>query len=102
MHCTLQRFFYDELVRPKTSEDKDIDLVAFWERKKEIFPKLYQLAIKYCIIMPSSVPCESQFSQAKNLITCKRQRLSDGSIRATIILSLEQVGHSRSAVCWEL
>lgn len=53
-----------------------LDPITYWLNKKNIFPHLSKLALKYLIIPNSSSDIERTFSQSGNIISEIRNRLS--------------------------
>ena len=58
----------------------------WWKTNKKRFPVLGILAKKYLGVMSTSVPCERLFSDAGNIITAKRNRLSPSNAEMLIVL----------------
>lgn len=56
------------------------DVLEVWETYSSVFPNLYKLAQKYMSSVGSSVPSERLFSKAGNILTEKRNRLSENRI----------------------
>lgn len=50
--------------------------IHVWKEMKGIYPKLYNLAKKYCYLIGTSVPSERLFSKAGAMATEKRNRLT--------------------------
>lgn len=68
-------------------ETEDTDVLLWWSNQKYHLPNLTQMAKDILSIPATSVPSEQAFSKSGNLITKKRCRLSDKSIRASMCLS---------------
>ncbi|KYN16919.1 Zinc finger BED domain-containing protein 1 [Trachymyrmex cornetzi] len=58
-----------------------------WQRLRALHPHLYEIALKYLVIVGTSVPCERLFSKAGNIITEKRNRLKGKQASKIIFLS---------------
>ncbi len=52
-------------------------VLQWWMRHKALFPILFQLVRKYLAIPASSTPSEELWSDAGNIVTKKRTRLTD-------------------------
>ncbi len=62
--------------------------LAWWEDEgKSNFPHLYKLALKHLIVSATSVPSERIFSNAGNILTAKRNRLSDANAGMLVFLN---------------
>ena len=59
----------------KSPKDKEIDVMVWWRRHKQLFLHLAVLARKYLSIQATSAPSERIFSRARQIITKKRTRL---------------------------
>ena len=64
-----------------------VDPILWWVSNLEQFPHLSNFAFEILSIPASSVPCEQIFSKSGDLITRKRNRLSDENIRYSICLN---------------
>ncbi|KYN08248.1 Zinc finger BED domain-containing protein 1 [Cyphomyrmex costatus] len=58
-----------------------------WQHLRALYPHLYEIALKYLVIVGTSVPCERLFSKAGNIITEKRNRLKGKRVSKIIFLS---------------
>jgi len=58
----------------------DENVLKVWETYKSVFPNLFKLAQKYFSTVASSVPSERLFSKAGNILTEKRNRISEKRI----------------------
>lgn len=63
------------------------DPLGFWFTNKSNFPRLYEMALKFLLIPATSVPAERLFSMAGNIITEKRNRISEKHLEETLILN---------------
>ena len=66
-------------MRKYNSQDKtnyDIPAHTWWKKNREVFPLMSQVALKYLSSPPSSVDSERLFSQAGQICTQKRTRLT--------------------------
>ena len=52
------------------------DPLKVWYKLKDIYPKVYEVAMKYFVIVGTSVPSERLFSAAGDIISAKRSRLT--------------------------
>ncbi|KYN28701.1 hypothetical protein ALC57_01877 [Trachymyrmex cornetzi] len=64
------------------------DPIQYWKSVKHTFPLLYELAIKYISILGTSVPLERIFSQAGNIKTDERNRLTGENLNMLFLSSL--------------
>lgn len=76
---------YDQYIDEAVVEEC-VDPLKYWKNELR-FPKLRILAQKYLIIMGTSVPSERLFSQAANIITLKRNRLTAESLSKFLFIS---------------
>lgn len=79
----------DELVdylQYKCPVDTNLDLIDWWNSRRNDFPKLSKFALNIHSIPASSIPSERLFSTGGNLITEKRTRLNPDSIENILIL----------------
>ncbi|CAJ0827504.1 4706_t:CDS:2 [Entrophospora sp. SA101] len=66
---------FDELGIPQNT-----DPLKWWAEKKNEFPLMSELALKYLCVSATSVPSERLFSDIGNQITKKRNNLSTDSV----------------------
>lgn len=67
--------------------DRKMDPLLFWEEKKQLFPALYKLALKYLCIPATSVPSERLFSKAGMLCNARRNRLVPKKLNQILFLN---------------
>lgn len=65
---------------------KDEDILNWWNLQSKNFPILSQMASDYLSIQISSVSVEQLFSEAGEIVTKKRNRLNDDTIKELICL----------------
>jgi hypothetical protein len=65
-------------------ENADCDPIEWWKRHKSVFPSLSKTAYDILCIPATSVNSEMIFSNAKNLIEKKRNRISSKNIRVEV------------------
>ncbi len=68
-------------------ENDSIDPFEWWTNNRKTYPNLSKMALDYLIIMASSVPSEQAFSKSGELITKKRNRLENNTIKAMMLLN---------------
>ncbi|XP_018374028.1 PREDICTED: zinc finger BED domain-containing protein 4-like [Trachymyrmex cornetzi] len=51
------------------------DPFKIWQKLKDVYPMVYEVAMKYFVIVGTSVPSERLFSAAGNIISMKRSRI---------------------------
>ena len=68
------------------SRDNCMDPLKWWKTWHGTYPMLYKVAERYLTMQASSVACECAFSQAGDLVSIKRNRLSTESIANHMIL----------------
>ncbi|XP_015367678.1 PREDICTED: zinc finger BED domain-containing protein 4-like [Diuraphis noxia] len=64
----------------------DENVLEVWETYKSVFPNLFKLAQKYFSSVASSVPSERLFSKAGNILTEKRNRISEKRLSKLCLL----------------
>ncbi|XP_039303408.1 zinc finger BED domain-containing protein 4-like [Solenopsis invicta] len=62
------------------------DPLKVWQKLKDIYPTLYKVAMKYFVIVGTSVPSERLFSAAGDTISAKRSRITGKQASQTIFL----------------
>lgn len=67
--------------------EADLDVLNWWYSKKNVFPKLSQIALNIHSIPASSIPSERLFSRSGNIITGKRTRLNPDSMENILVLN---------------
>lgn len=73
-------------IRATASGDRHINPLDWWKTNESRFPNIAKLARNVFAIQATSVASESIFSEAGNLVDDHRCRLSDDSIRSTLLL----------------
>ncbi|XP_046484440.1 zinc finger BED domain-containing protein 4-like [Neodiprion pinetum] len=63
------------------------DPLKYWQLLKPSFPSLFQIAMKYFCVVGTSVPCERLFSEAGNIKTDDRNRLTGKNLDKLLFLS---------------
>lgn len=63
------------------------DLIKYWQSCKTFSPALMEVALKYCIMMGSSVASERAVSALNNVVTDKRNRLTSRHIDQAVFLA---------------
>ena len=78
----------DELIRYWESVDAsfDIEPLSWWHTHSTEYPVLSKMAKDYLSVQASSVPCEQLFSLAGNVVSKKRNKLSESTTRACLCL----------------
>lgn len=77
----LDKFLNDKLLK------RDKDPLAWWEDKKTVYPKLFQIVQKRLCVPASSAPCERVFSKTGQLLTERRNRLKSKNVSQIIFLN---------------
>lgn len=72
---------------PRQTESEDTDVLSWWILHTTHFPQLSKMALEILSIPATSVPSEQAFSKSGNLITKRRNRLGNKTIRASMCLS---------------
>ena len=67
---------------PTKAEQYIVNLLAYWQSIKHIYPILYCMAIDLFFIPAMSSECKREFSSANNIITNNRNHLADETIEA--------------------
>ncbi len=68
-------------------ENSDIDPIEWWKKHETIYPCLSKYAFDVLCVTATSVPSEQIFSKAGIIITKRRNRLSDNTIRSVMCLN---------------
>lgn len=63
------------------------DPLLWWKYNEKIYPAVSQLANKYLTAVATSVPCERLFSEAGQVITKRRNRLSPDRVNQLLFLN---------------
>ncbi|XP_077270860.1 zinc finger BED domain-containing protein 4-like [Temnothorax americanus] len=56
--------------------DRSEDPLKVWYKLKDVYPNVYEVAMKYFVIVGTSVPSERLFSAAGDIISAKRSRIT--------------------------
>lgn len=83
-------------LKMKNIPREDNPLTWWQEVGKELFPRIYRVAVKYLIIPGSSVPSERVFSSAGTTISAKRCRLAE-DIAASQVCIHQNLKESKKA-----
>ncbi|XP_011859962.1 PREDICTED: zinc finger BED domain-containing protein 4-like [Vollenhovia emeryi] len=62
------------------------DPLKVWQELKDIYPNVYKVAMKYFVIVGTSVPSERLFSAAGDIISAKRSRIAGKKASQIIFL----------------
>ena len=60
--------------------------LQWWKSKEEVYPTLSEVALKYLAVQATSAASERLFSEAKLVLTDKRNRLKDDNVEDVIFL----------------
>ncbi|XP_055590435.1 zinc finger BED domain-containing protein 4-like [Uranotaenia lowii] len=63
------------------------DPLLWWEERKSVYPRLYQMVLKRLCIPATSVPCERIFSKAGQICNDRRSRLSSSNMQKIIFVN---------------
>lgn len=74
------------LKEPRLNKDSQLSLEAYYISKEQIWPIMFTIARDYLAIASSSVPSESEFSKATEVVTNKRNKLLPETISQIMIL----------------
>ncbi|XP_025412986.1 zinc finger BED domain-containing protein 4-like [Sipha flava] len=77
----LDRYIAEPLL--KRTEDP----LVWWNERKLIYPKLYQLVCRRLCVVATSVPCERIFSKTDMVLTEKRSRLTTDKVEKLLFLN---------------
>lgn len=75
----------------ESQEDGNSSIREFYEARKNSFPVIRRMARDFLSIMAMSSPAESLFSQVKNIVTDKRNRLLPATIKLLAVLKARGV-----------
>lgn len=64
---------------------KDFSLTDYWQSKREKFPSLFKLFIKYSFIPATSSVAESEFSYTGLIITDRRNRIKPDNVNDIMV-----------------
>ena len=70
----------------KLAEESD-PLTDYWKKKKDIYPRLANLAKRYLCVQATSTPSERVFSKMNNIVTKKRNRITPNHTNESIFLA---------------
>ena len=78
----------DELIRywESSEANDDIEPLSWWRAHLTEYLILSKMAQNYLSVQASSVPCEQLFSLAGNIVSKKRNRLDENTVRACLCL----------------
>ncbi|KIL55872.1 hypothetical protein M378DRAFT_53342, partial [Amanita muscaria Koide BX008] len=77
----------DELVAYlEQDRERVTDILGWWMKKQETFPRLSRMAMDYHCVPATSVDVERAFSQGRILLSHIRNRLSAESTRSLLCL----------------
>lgn len=77
----IQRYLEDDIVSRKN------DPLKWWSDNKHIYPYLSTLVKQKCCAVATSVPCESLFSKAGNILNDRRSRLNSNKVKQLVFLN---------------
>lgn len=77
----MQRYIEEEIVPRKN------DPLIWWKNHKQMLPHLSIIAQERLCVLASSVPCERLFSKAGQILTERRNRLSDKMVQTLLFLN---------------
>jgi len=80
----------NELHKYKSMTDKishNQDPLLWWKYNQKKYPVVSQLAKKYLSVIVTSVPCERLFSEAGQVVTKRRNRLSPDTVYRLLFLN---------------
>lgn len=66
---------------------RDEDPLKWWKENSNLYPEVSKLAKKYLSIVATSVQCERLFSEAGNITSKKRSRLSPDRVNNLLFLN---------------
>ena len=67
--------------------EEDTDVILWWSSHIDLYPVLSKLALDRLIVTATSVPSERAFSKAGDLVSLKRNLLSDSLIESLMLLN---------------
>lgn len=73
--------YLEEPVLPRT-----MDPLKWWIKKKDAYPRLFQIALQKLCIIATSVPLERVFSKAGQILVERRNRLSGKKVSQLLFL----------------
>lgn len=66
--------------------DRRMDPLDWWRSREVVYPRLAKLARKNLSLVPTSVPSERVFSSAGEVLSKKRNRLSNKNVQKLVVL----------------
>lgn len=69
---------------------KSEDPLKVWQKLKDIYPKVYEVAMKYFVVAGMSVPSERLFSAAGDIISAKRKIMGKRASQIVFLGSLPE------------
>jgi len=83
---TPEKEFESYLNFPIQSKQEYTNIYSFWEAKKELFPRLYQISQKVLCIIPSTASSERVWSMLGRIITKYRSKMSPSTVELLVSL----------------
>lgn len=80
----MQRYMEEDIV------PRQQDAFKWWAKNGHLFPNLAEVAQEKLCALASSVPCERLFSKAGQILTDRRNRLSDKKVQMLLFLNQNQ------------
>lgn len=76
----VKRYLHEPLL------DRTENPIRWWNQRREIYPRLFEIAMARLCVMATSVPSERIFSKAGQVLTDRRCRLSGEKVKQTLFL----------------
>jgi hypothetical protein len=67
--------------------EKGTDILKYWESNKSIYPRLYELSLKYLCIPATSCASERVFRKAGEIVSAKRASIKHKNVNNLIFLN---------------
>jgi hypothetical protein len=67
--------------------EKGTDILKYWESNKSIYPRLFELSLKYLCIPATSCASERVFSKAGEIVSAKRASIKPKNVNNLIFLN---------------